>query len=217
MRPPTVYYATSSRFKRDEIELLQGAKLDQSGGDETPLIRDVCDFQFADVSTDEPLEISLEKMVDHKVRSAYRQLLTPCIVEHAGLILEDESAFGFPGGLTQPMWDSLSDRGFLKRVGRGGERAVAQAVVGYCDGVKVWTFVGETKGSLANEPKGERKFYWDTIFCPDEFGGKTYAEVCGEEDGLLRKLTVSQSAKALRKFVEHLRRHGSGNLFANVP
>lgn len=217
MRPPTVYYATSSSFKRAEIELLRGEKVNPAGDGDAPLISDYCNFQFTDVATNEPLEISLGKMVDHKVRSAYRQLLTPCIVEHAGLILEDEYSAGFPGGLTQPMWDSLEAEGFLNRVGRAGERAVAQAVVGYCDGVNVWTFVGETKGTLATEPRGEREFYWDTIFCPDDFGGMTYAEVCGEDGGLSRKLAVSQSGKAIRKFVEHLRSHGPGNLFANVP
>lgn len=216
MKPPTVYYATSSRFKRAEIEILRQEPLRvEQGADQTP-IGDYCDIQFTNVGTNEPLEISLSKMVDHKVRSAYRQLLTPCIVEHAGLIFEGQELTGFPGGLTQPMWDSLKAEGFLERVGRPGEVAIAQAVVGFCDGVNVWTFVGETRGTLATEPKGQREFYWDTIFCPDEFGGKTYAEVCEQPDGLVRKLTVSQSAKAMRQFVKHLKNHGPGNLFANI-
>jgi XTP/dITP diphosphohydrolase len=217
MRPPTIFYATSSSYKRAEIEVLRDEKLDQSGVAEALPIRDFCDIQFADVATNEPLEISLIKMVDHKVRSAYRQLLTPCIVEHAGLIVEGEYESGFPGGLTQPIWDSLQGPGFLERVGRSGERAVAQAVVGYCDGVNVWTFVGETRGTLSDKPRGKREFYWDTIFCPDEFNGETYAEICEEEGGLSRKLSISQSAKAIRKFVRHLKLHGPGNLFADVP
>jgi XTP/dITP diphosphohydrolase len=216
MKPPTVYYATSSLFKRAEIDLLRREPLVVGeGADPTP-IGDYCDLQFTNVATNEPLEISLRKMVDHKVRSAYRQLLTPCIVEHAGLIFEEQQSTGFPGGLTQPMWDSLEAHEFLERVGRPGETAIAQAVVGYCDGVSVWTFVGETKGKLAAEPKGERKFYWDTIFCPDEFGDKTYAEICEQPDGLARKMTVSQSAKAMRQFVNHLKNHGPGDLFANI-
>jgi len=217
MKPPTVYYATSSSFKRAEIEVLRKEPLGVGKEADPNPIGDYCDLQFTDVSTNEPLEISLSKMVDHKVRSAYRQLLTPCIVEHAGLILEKQDTKGFPGGLTQPMWDSLEAEEFLERVGRPGEIAIAQAVVGYCDGVNVWTFVGETKGTLATKPKGQREFYWDTVFCPDEFGGKTYAEVCEQQDGLARKLTVSQSAKAMRQFVEHLKDHGPGNLFANIP
>ena len=81
MKPPTVYYATSSPFKRAEIELLRKEALVIGDEAESTLISDYCDLQFTNVATNEPLEISLSKMVDHKVRSAYRQLLTPCIVE----------------------------------------------------------------------------------------------------------------------------------------
>ena len=113
MKPPTVYYATSSSFKRDEIAILRKEPLSVGQrADPTP-IGDYCDLQFTNVATNEPLEISLSKMVDHKVRSAYRQLLTPCIVEHAGLIFEGQDSTGFPGGLTQPMWDSLGIRFFV--------------------------------------------------------------------------------------------------------
>lgn len=70
MKPPTVYYATSSPFKRAEIDLLRKEPLAVGeGADPTP-IGDYCDLQFTNVATNEPLEISLNKMVDHKVRSA---------------------------------------------------------------------------------------------------------------------------------------------------
>jgi XTP/dITP diphosphohydrolase len=78
----------------------------------------------------------LEKMVRFKVESAYRAVLVPCIVEHAGLVLEGYETASFPGGLTQPMWDA-----------------------GYCDGMNIDTFVGETKGTLSPTPRGNRAFW----------------------------------------------------------
>ncbi len=70
--------------------------------------------------------------------------------------------------------------------------------------MNIETFVGETKGSLSKTPKGSRAFYWDTIFCPDGFQNRTYAEIVGDgKSGLIKKLEASQSVKALKKFMQH--------------
>jgi len=159
-------------------------------------------LEFRNVPTTEPLLCDLENMVRFKVESAYRAVRVPCIVEHAGLILEGYEEKSFPGGLTQPMRDALDAARFVASCSQLSARATARAVIGYCDGMNIKTFVGETKGSLAAEPKGARAFYWDTIFCPDGFDGRTYAEIVGgDRSGLLRKLEVSQSIKALKKFM----------------
>jgi inosine/xanthosine triphosphate pyrophosphatase family protein len=143
-------------------------------------------------------------MVRFKVGSAYRSVRAPCIVEHAGLILEGYETKSFPGGLTQPMWDALEAAGFVASCSPLSTRAIARAVIGYCDGMGIKTFVGETKGSLAATPRGSRAFYWDTIFCPDGFDNRTYAEIVGDDrSGLIRKLEVSQSIKALQKFMAY--------------
>ena len=76
-------------------------------------------------------------------------------------------------------------------------------MVGYCDGMNVTTFVGETTGTLTTEPRGDRDFYWDTVFCPDDGSSKTYAEIVGtDRAGLLTKLQISQSMRALKSFLE---------------
>jgi XTP/dITP diphosphohydrolase len=52
-------------------------------------------------------------------------------------------------------------------------------------------------------PRGDRAFYWDTVFCPDGVGGKTYAEIVGaDRSGLLAKLRISQSMCALTRFLD---------------
>lgn len=205
MKQVTIFYATRSPFKREELDILCREVEVPSLTGSHHKIGELVDFRISDIPTDEPLEIDLEAMVRHKSRSAYRDLLTPCIVEHAGLILEAHKETGFPGGLTQPMWDALPIEDFLKRTGFAGERAIARAVVGYCDGMRVKTFVGDTHGVIATGPRGSRSFYWDPVFCPDEGGGLTYAEMTDAgPEGLKNKLLISQSARALSKFVSHL-------------
>src|SRR5262249_31723219 len=109
----------------------------------------------------------------------------------------------YPGGLTQPMWDALGAEKFVASCGPLASRAVARAVIGYCDGSTIHTFVGEMRGTLSPAPRGDRTFYWDTVFCPDGFGGRTYAEIAGSHGaGLIDKLAVSQSIKALKAFME---------------
>jgi XTP/dITP diphosphohydrolase len=197
--PIKVIYCSWSPFKKEEWEAakcsfeLAGVKLDQ-----------LFDLEFRDVPTTEPLLCDLEAMVHFKVESAYREVQVPCIVEHAGLILDGYQAKSFPGGLTQPMWDALGAELFVASCSPLTTRAIARAVVGYCDGLTIQTFVGETNGALTATPKGSRAFYWDTVFCPDGGSGKTYAEIVRDDkSGLPDKLKLSQSIKALMAFMTY--------------
>lgn len=140
----------------------------------------------------------------------------PCIVEHAGLILVEHHDKGYPGGLTQPMMDALGAEDFVRRMSASGERAIARAVIGYCDGMSVHVFTGETAGMIVPEPKGGREFYWDTVFAPDGYNGETYAEISGDAArGLSEKMKVSQSMKALRMFLEFRVRQAANALFTD--
>jgi XTP/dITP diphosphohydrolase len=204
MRKITVRYATTSAYKHEEVaEILTTVQLHDVQG-RTVRARDAFEFEFPSVTTDEPLERNLEAMVRHKVRSAYRQIMAPCIVEHAGLLVERFKDKNYPGGLTQPMWDALDAEGFVESIRWAGDRVVARAVVGYCDGLRINTFVGETAGTLASRPRGSRTFYWDTVFCPDDGGNLTYAEIFDQVSGLRRKVTLSQSTKAMKACLQHL-------------
>ena len=202
VRPLPVIYCSWSRFKIEEWETIRGTfELDGRPGTK---LGELFAVEFRKVPTEEPLLCNLESMVRYKAKSAYRAVHVPCIVEHAGLILEGHEASFYPGSLTQPMWDALGAERFVACCAPLSTRAIARAVIGYCDGMNTVTFVGETKGSLALAPKGDRAFYWDTVFCPEEYGGTTYAEIVGsDKSGLLKKLEVSQSVKALKKFMDY--------------
>lgn len=200
-KPVRIVYCSWSTYKKEEWALAKdNLELDSHRGMK---LGELFDLEFRQVKTSEPLLCDLEAMVKSKIESAYKDVQVPCIVEHAGLILEGYEAKSFPGGLTQPMWDSLDERKFVAACSTLSTKATARAVVGYCDGMSINTFVGETKGALCGAPRGERAFYWDTVFVPDEGSGKTYAEmVGGDKSGLLSKLMISQSMRALKKFLE---------------
>jgi XTP/dITP diphosphohydrolase len=200
--PIHLIYCSSSPFKKEEWDAVKGEfELPSKAGTK---LGELFDLEFRDVPTSEPLLCDLQEMVRFKVGSAYRVVRIPCIVEHAGLILKGYESKSFPGGLTQPMWDALDPGRFVASCSPLTSHAIARAVVGYCDGLSLRTFVGETAGTLASSAKGSRAFYWDTVFCPDDGGGRTYAEIVGDDKkGLLEKLKISQSIKALMAFMEY--------------
>lgn len=106
MRKIKIIYATRSLFKKQEIAAIEAGSVFLNEDGKEQIIGERFQFVFSDVGTDEPLEVDLAAMVRHKAISAYRSLLMPCIVEHAGIILEEHIASEYPGGLTQPMMNS---------------------------------------------------------------------------------------------------------------
>jgi inosine/xanthosine triphosphate pyrophosphatase family protein len=210
----TIVYVTSSEYKIEESKIFAQRCKFADG----LVISDMFEFDYRSVSIRETLEVDIQRMVKEEVQKAYAQIKVPCIVEHAGLIFQDFLTQSYPGGLTKAMWNALGDR-FVQETNSGGRPAIARAVIAYCDGMTVHTFVGETQGKIADCPKGERKFYWDTIFIPDEPGvcklGKTYAEIVDIPDmGVPYKVTnLSQSTRAMFKFLEFLRNHTYSELW----
>ena len=195
-----VNYVTSSDYKREENKVF----LENCCTSDGLKVKDQFIFNLHKLNIPERLEVDLEIMVNHEVREAYNKLRIPCIVEHAGLIFDKYSARNYPGGLTKPLWNTLSDD-FLKETNSKGLNVIAKAAIAYCNGKEIKTFIGETKGILADSPRGDRKFYWDTIFIPDSTLNLTYAEIV-EQKGLDYKLIhYSQSIKAMIEFLDYLK------------
>lgn len=203
----TIVYVTSSEFKMEENRAFMEVAILSDGA----RVKDEFEFDFRNVSVRESLEVDLSVMVNEEVKRAYSIIRVPCIVEHAGIVFADYADESYPGGLTKPMWDTLGER-FLEETRSAGRRAIARAVVSYCNGRKISTFVGETEGKLADRPRGLRQFYWDTIFIPDLCKTSpafdlTYAEIADHPDlGLQFKMEgLSQSARAMLMFLEKVR------------
>ena len=209
-----VFYVTSSKFKQEENRIFQEEATLSDG----TKVSDVFEFEIRSVHIKEILEVDLALMVQAEVTSAYSQIRVPCIVEHAGLIFEEYRDQSYPGGLTKPMWNALRDQ-FIEETKSANRRAIARAVIAYCDGMSVNTFIGETKGTLAPKPHGKREFYWDTIFQPDDptgkATGKTYAEIVEDPSlGLRYKvLNLSQSSRAMKNFLEYRKKVGPSALW----
>lgn len=199
-----IVYVTQSPYKKAELDAFVQYGVLPSGAR-------VCDefvFDLRTLTMKEILEVDLTAMVSAEVRAAYTTVREPCIVEHAGLIFEHRLAAGYPGGLTKPMWNALGSD-FVAETRSAGQRAIARAVVGYCDGTNILTFIGETSGTIAaSGPRGSTPFYWDTVFEPDSgdpaVAGKTYAEILDDPTlGVRYKVVeLSQSFKAMTKFLE---------------
>jgi len=209
-----IAYVTSSKFKKEENEVF----LRECALPDGRRVDDVFEFDIRPVPIQEILNVDLAVMVSAEVISAYSQLKVPCIVEHAGLVFSEYADRSYPGGLTKPMWDTLRDR-FVDETKSVGRNAIARAVVAYCDGKQVKTFVGERAGTIADRPRGRREFYWDTVFIPEDSSGRsrglTYAEIVESADlGLAYKIReLSQSSAAMKSFLEYRLQAGDPELW----
>ena len=199
-----IVFVTKNQYKKEENELLAAHCMMADG---TP-IHELFEFDIRAVPIQEILHVDLKVMVEAEVTSAYCLLKVPCILEHAGLIFADYSSDSYPGGLTKPMWDTLKDR-FVEETKSAHRKAIARAVIAYCDGMTVKTFVGERNGTIADKPRGKRSFYWDTVFIPDDPSGRsaglTYAEIADSPAlGLPYKIReLSQSSAAMLQFLQY--------------
>ncbi len=209
-----ITYVTSSDHKKEENKVF----VENCSLSDGSLISDQFEFEIIGIPILETLVVDLSEMVQAEATNAYSQIKVPCIVEHAGLIFEDFKDSSYPGGLTKPMWNTLEDR-FLEETNSANRKVIAQAVVAYCDGKQVLTFVGETSGKFSEHPRGDRKFYWDTVFIPDDPSEKitdlTYAQIVADQLlGLKYKMKeFSQSAKAMIKFLEYIKKNGTSPLW----
>jgi XTP/dITP diphosphohydrolase len=100
------------------------------------------------------------------------------VVEDTGLYID--ALGGFPGPYAEYVYRTIGLRGVLKLLeGVADRSAVFRCAVALCLGGEVRVFVGETRGRIAEEPRGSGGFGYDPIFIP-EGSSLTYAEM-GEE------------------------------------
>lgn len=169
-----IYFATGNKNKFKEFKDILGFKLNQ-----------------INVDLDEIQAIDVEKVVEHKTKQAYKIIKKPVITEDTGLYFEEWR--GLPGALAKFFDQSIGYKN-LCRMLKSNRRAKAQTVIGYFNGKRYQSFIGEVKGMIAKKPRGKDNFGWDIIFIPDGCN-KTYAELTIQE-----KNRISMRKKALYKF-----------------
>jgi XTP/dITP diphosphohydrolase len=146
---------------------------------------------------DELQTLDADALVRDKLLKAFKRIGKPLFVEHTGLSLTQLN--GFPGGLTQIFWDTLSaDRfGELFGIPREGGAVVARTTVAYCDGKTIHTFDGECSGHIVAQPRGSRAFQWDCVFQPLGHS-RTFAEMGNEKNEIsMRRLALDKLASFL--------------------
>jgi XTP/dITP diphosphohydrolase len=140
----------------------------------------------------------LEALVRDKVLRAFKLIGHPLIVDHTGLAFALLN--GFPAGLTSVFYEKLGNDGIASLIGKSANQNVtAVTVIGYCDGRRVYSFRGEARGTVADSPRGNSKFQWDTIFIPEGYD-RTYAEL-GQET----KNEISMRRRAFDRFAAFLK------------
>ena len=186
----TIYFVSKNEMKFKEMrELWTNETYHLEAYDET--IREIQDS-------------SMEEIVKHKAKEAYKSLFRPVLVEHSGLFLLNYG--NLPGGLTQVVWNSLTNGGAHPEsfsnlfAPSGSTPAIAQSVLAYCDGKSVKLFVGEVHGAIIKDSRGTNGFGWDCVFQPDSITPKiTFAEM---DDSTKRE--HSMRTLAMDVFMKHL-------------
>lgn len=141
--------------------------------------------------------LDLEEVATHKAQEAYKLMGSPVLVEDTALTFK---ALGsLPGPLIKWFLESLGNDGMAKLLDGYEDRSVvAEVCFALCDENGVKVFNGETEGTVAPEPRGEKGFGWDPIFIP-----KGYELTWGEMDVDQQKET-SMRRIALKKLQSYL-------------
>lgn len=180
-----IYFVTKNEFKQQEVLsyfAVSNVK-DQLG----------IELSIVDKSLQEILHPDINIIVKAKALEAYKYLGVPCVVEHGGIFIKGLS--DLPGGIGDIIWRAVGDRMCQFLTEEEERDAVARSIIGYCDGKKVYTYIGETHGHITKSSRGDYKFNWDPIFIP-EHSTQTYGEMGPEI-----KRNTSQAIKAWNNFL----------------
>jgi len=179
---PKLYFVTTNEFKKEEVTKIFS---------NSNVVLEVVNIHISEL-----MHLDLEEIVKDKLLQAYKLFGLPCAVEHGAIHIDALNRL--PGGISKVVWDSVGDK-ICKFIQPGEPRtATARSLVGYCDGKKMHFFLGETKGMIAEESRGDRKFQWDPIFIPDG-STSTYSEL-----GLSEKYQFSQATKAWSQLIKFI-------------
>jgi non-canonical purine NTP pyrophosphatase (RdgB/HAM1 family) len=161
-----VTFITGNQDKADNLSRLLGVPL-----------------AHKNIELDELQSLNMDEVIGHKAKEAYRAL-------HAAVLVDDVSMWfdeldGLPGPFIKFFVGVKNGAENLCRMADGlpSRRATARAYFGLYDGTKMTILHGEIHGKIAEHPLGTNGFSygWDSIFCPDGYGGRTRAELNQDE------------------------------------
>ncbi|MEK9160642.1 MAG: non-canonical purine NTP pyrophosphatase [Patescibacteria group bacterium] len=123
--------------------------------------------------------LSYEEIVEAKALEAYKRIGSPVLVDDSGLLID--SMNGLPGPLTKWFEKALGTEGVCRLADADPDRkGSVTAIVGFFDGTEFKSFRGDSKGTIADHPRGENGFGYDVAFI-HEGDDRTRSELTREE------------------------------------
>ena len=167
MRLDDLVFVTSNLGKLREAEAVLGRSLDH------------CGLDLPELQT-----LDLEEVVRDKAKAAWKRLERPVLVEDTSLELEGLG--GFPGPLIRWLLARVGPEGIC-RITRcfDDRRATARCLICATDGSVEVFGEGAVEGIIAETPRGDGGFGWDSTFVPPDGGGRSYGEMSEEEKNLI--------------------------------
>ena len=180
MSEQPLVFVSSNPNKAIEAERILGA----------PLLR-------VDLSLPEIQASTLEEITRHKLELARTRGYHRLIVEDVSLGFDELG--NFPGPYIHWLLKAAGGRGLgAIAYALRDPAALARCCVGYFDGETIHLLVGETRGQILVQPRGESGFGWDAWFLPDG-ETRTYAEMEGTA-----KDALSHRGRAYRQLAKLL-------------
>ncbi len=175
-----LYFATGNQEKVKEAEAIL----------EIPI-------KIINLDLDEVQSLDLEYVARKKAEEAFEKVKEPVIVDDVGVKIDVLN--GFPGPLVKFFLNSLGHQKLLELFKNESNRSVTvQNAIGFHDGKSVRVFIGEFRGTIAEEERGNDGWGFDVVIIP-EGETKTLAEL-----GTEHKNKMSHRALSLFKFKKYL-------------
>lgn len=162
----------------------------------TPLFEEYkMPFETTTLEKFEIRSTNVEEIAEAAAKQAFMTLGKPVVLDDTGFFVS--ALKDFPGAYAAFALRTIGYEGILKLLeGTEDRSAMFVTAVGFCDGERLKTFVGEMHGTISEKPSGSEGFGYDPIFIPEGFT-KTYADLTFTE-----KISISHRSKAFRAFLE---------------
>jgi non-canonical purine NTP pyrophosphatase (RdgB/HAM1 family) len=175
----TIYFITSNEKKFKEASNI------------------IPNLEMLNLDLPEIQEIDAKKIIESKLKEAFKHHNGEFIVEDTSLYLE--ALGGFPGPLIKWMLQSIGNRGIFNLTDKlSNKDAIAKTIIGYAKNKEeVHYFEGSIKGNII-QPEVKNGFGWDPLFQPQGFN-TSFAQLSIED-----KNKISMRSIALRKLSSFL-------------
>ena len=187
-------FATNNAHKLSEIRHILGDKLEV--------------VSLAEIDCHDDIPETADTLEDNamlKARYVHERYALPCFADDTGL--EVKALGGGPGVHTARYAypdrhdPEANTRKLLAELAdKDNRRARFRTAIAYIDEAGAeHLFEGIVNGSIAEAERGTEGFGYDPVFCPEEGGGKTFAEL-----GVDVKNRISHRARAVAQFAKYL-------------